>query len=135
MSFGLTNGPTTFMDLMNSVFQSYLDFFIIVFIEDILVYSKNEGEHMDNLRVVLQVLKEYQLFDRYRKCEFCLRLVEFPGHIISREGVEVDPRKTEAVKKWPRPLTPIDVSSFLGLAGCHRRLMDDFASIASALTI
>ena len=93
MSFGLTNAPTKFMDLMNRVFQSYLDSFFIVFIDDMLVYSKNEGDHMDHLRVVLQVLKEYKLFAKYSKCEFWLRLVAFLGN--SSEGVEVDSRKTE----------------------------------------
>ena len=99
MSFGLTNSLVAFMDLMNRVFQSYLDSFFIVFIENILVYSKNEGEHMDHLRVVLQVIKENQLFTKYRKCEFWLRSVAFLGHIISSKRIEVNTRKIEAVKK------------------------------------
>ena len=98
MSFGLTNAPTAFMDLMKRVFQNYLDSFVIVFIDDILVYSKNVGDHMNHLRLVLQVLKEHQLFAKYSKCEFWLRSVKFLGHIISSEGVKVDPKKTEAVK-------------------------------------
>ena len=93
MSFGITNA-LALMDLMNRVFRSYLDSFVIVFIDDILVYSENEGDHMDHLRVVLQVLKENQLFSNYSKCEFWLRSVAFQGHIISSEEVEVDPRKT-----------------------------------------
>ena len=122
MSFRLTNAPTTFMDLMNRVFRNYLDSFVIVFINNILVYLKNEGDHMNHLRVVLQVLKENQLFAMYCKCEFWLRSVTFLGHIISSEGVEVDPRKTEAVKNCPRPLTPTDIRSFLGLADYYRML-------------
>ena len=98
MSFGLPYAPSTFMDRMNRVFRSYLDSLIIVFIDNILVYSKNKGDHMDHLRVLLQDLKENQLFSKYRKCEFSLRSVAFLGHIISSEGIEVDLRKTEAVK-------------------------------------
>ena len=99
MSFGLTSALTTFIDLMNRVFRSNLDSFVIVFIDDILVYSKNKGEHMDHLRVVFHVLKELQLFAKYRKCEFWLRSVAFLGHIISSDVFEVDPSKTEVVKK------------------------------------
>ena len=134
MSFGLTNAPTTFMDLMNRVFQNYLDSFVIVFIDDILVYSKNDDDHMDHLRIVLQTLKEHQLYAKYSKCEFCFRLVTFLGYIISSEGVEVDPRKKEEVKNCPRPLTPTNIRSFLGLAGYYWRFVDGFTSIASPLT-
>ena len=98
MSFGLTNAAEIFMDLMNRVFQNYLDSFVIVFIDSILVYSNNESDHMGHLRVVLKTLKEHQLFAKYSKCEFWLRSVTFPGHIISSEGVEVDPTKMKAVK-------------------------------------
>ena len=98
MFFGLTNAPTVFMDIMNRVFRSYLNSFVIVFIDNILVYSKNVGEHMNPLRVVLQVLKENQLIDKYNKCEFWLRSVAFLGHIFSSEGTKVDPRKTKLVK-------------------------------------
>ena len=124
MSLGVTNASASFIDLMKRVFQNYLDSFVIVFIDDILVYTKNEGDHMNHLRVVLQVLKENQLFAKYRKCEFWLRSVAFLGHIIFSEGVEVDPRKMEAVKNWSRPLTPTDIRSFLGLAGYYQRFMD-----------
>ena len=99
MSFGLTNASAIYMDLMNRMFQSCLDSFVIVFIDDILVYSKNEGEQMYHLRVVLQVLKENQLFCKYSKSEFWLRSVAFLGHIISSERVEVDPRKNESGEK------------------------------------
>ena len=117
MSFDLTNASAAFMDLMNRVFQNYLDSFVIVFIDDILVYSKNENDHMDHLRVVLQALKEHQLYVKYSECVFWRRSITFLGHIIYSEGVEVDPRKTGAVKNCPRPLTPIDIRSFFGLAG------------------
>ena len=94
------------MDLMNRVFQNYLDSFVIIFIDDIFLYSKDEGDHIGHLIVVLQTLKEHQLYSKYSKCEFWLRSVIFLGHTVSTEGVEVDPRKTEVVKNWPRPLTP-----------------------------
>ena len=97
MSFGLTNA-LAFMDLMNRVFRIYLDLFVIVFTDDILAYSKNEEDHMCHLRVVLQTLKEHQLYSKYSKCDLCQRSVTFLGHIISSEEVEVDPMKMEAVK-------------------------------------
>ena len=99
MSFSITNAPGVSMDLMNRVFQNYLGSFVIVFIDDILVYSKNEGDHMGHLRVVMQTLKEHQLFAKYRKFEFWLRSVTFLGNIISSEGVEVDPRENGSGEK------------------------------------
>jgi len=134
MSFGLTNALAAFMDLMNRVFRNFLDSFVIVFIDDILIYSKSEDDHMNHLRIVLQVLKDYQLYAKFSKCEFWLRSVAFLGHIISSEGIEVDPKKTDAVKSWPRPLSPSDIRSFLGLAGYYRRFVEGFSSIASPLT-
>ena len=100
-----------------------------------LVYSKNEDDHMGHLRVVLQTLKEHQLYAKYSKCEFWLRSLTFLGHIISSEGIEVDPRKTEAVKNWPRLLTPTHIMSVLGLAGYYWRFVDGFTSVASPLSI
>ena len=100
------------MALMNRVFKKYLDSFVIVLIDDIFVYSKNKGDHMSHLRVVLQTVKEHQLYSKYSKYEFLLWTVKFLGHIISSEGVVVDPRKMEAVKNWPRPLTPTYIRSF-----------------------
>ena len=134
MSFCLTNTPAAFMDLMNRVFRQYLDMFVIVFIDDILIYSRSENEHIDHLRIVLQILKDQQLFVKFSKCEFWLRFVAFLGHIVSSKGIEVDPKKTDAVKSWPRPLSPIDIGSFLGLACYHRRFVEGFSSIASPLT-
>ena len=131
MSFGLTNAPMTFMNLMNRVFRNYLDIFVIVFLDDILVYLENDTEQTVHLRVVLQVSKDHHLFSKYSKCEFWFRLVVFLGYIISSEGIEVDPKKTEVVKYCPRPLTPTDIKSFLGLAGYYLRFVDGFASIAS----
>ena len=97
MPFGLTNAPAAFMDLMNRVFQSYLDRFVIVFIDDILIYSKSHVEHGEHLRIVLQPLRTHQLYAKLSKCEFWLNSVSFLGHVISKEGVQVDPKKVEAV--------------------------------------
>ena len=95
MSFGLTNAPAAFMDLMNRVFKQYLDIFIIVFIDNILVYSYSEHDHADHLRTVLQTLRDHQLFTKFSKCEFWLRSVAFLGYIISGDGIRVDPQKIE----------------------------------------
>ena len=119
MSFGLTNTSKAFMDLMNRVFQCYLDSFIVVFIDNLLVYLYNEGDLIGHLRVVLQTIKEYQLFSKYRNYEFWLKSVTFLCHIISSEGVKVDPRKIEAMKNWPRSFIPTDVRSFLRLASYY----------------
>ncbi|WMV29985.1 hypothetical protein MTR67_023370 [Solanum verrucosum] len=112
MSFGLTNAPTAFMDLMNRMFKQYLDMFVIVFIDDILIYSMREDEHTDHLMIVLQVLRDQQISAKFCKCEFWLRSVVFLGHIVSRKGIEVDPTKTDVVKSCPRPISPSDIRSF-----------------------
>ncbi|KAI3437402.1 uncharacterized protein J3R85_005383 [Psidium guajava] len=127
MPFGLTNAPTVFMDLMNRVFKSYLDKFVIVFIDDILVYSKGEEEHKEHLRKTLQTLHEHQLYAKFSKYEFWLDQVTFLGHVISGEGITVDPTKIEAVVNWPRPTTVIEIRSFLGLAGYYRRFVGGFS--------
>ncbi|KAL0556835.1 hypothetical protein IC582_005352 [Cucumis melo] len=116
MSFGLTNAPTVFMDLMNRVFREFLDTFVIVFIDDILIYSKTEVEHEEHLRTVLQTLRDNKLYAKFSKCEFWLKQVSFLGHVVSKARVSVDPA-IEAVTSWPRPSTVSVVRSFLGLAG------------------
>ena len=134
MSFGLTNAPTAFMDLMNKVFKDYLDQFVIVFIDDILVYSQSESEHEQHLRLVLQRLREHRLFAKFKKCEFWLSQVSFLGHIVSKEGIKVDPAKIEVVRDWPRPKNAYEVRSFLRLAGYYRHFVEGFSKIATALT-
>ena len=134
LSFGLTNAPAVFMDLMNRVFKPFLDMFVIVFIDDILVYSRSEEEHADHLRTVLRVLQHQKLYAKFSKCEFWLTSVAFLGHIIGADVIRVDTQKIEAVKTWPRPTTPTEVRNFLGLAGYYRRFVEKFASISVPLT-
>ena len=109
MSSGLTNAPVAFMDLMNRVFLECLDTFVIAFIDDKFIYSKTKEDHEQHLRLTLQVLKQHQLYAKFNKCEFWLRLVSFLGHVMSDKGVEVDPKKTEAVKNWLKHLAPTDI--------------------------
>ena len=126
LPFGLTNAPAAFMDLMNRVFKPYLDKFVVVFIDDILIYSKSHKEHGEHLRIVLQTLRTHQLYAKLSKCEFWLNSVSFLGHVISKEGVQVDPKKVEAVSNWPRPTNVTEIRSFLGMAGYYRRFVKDF---------
>ncbi|WMV26697.1 hypothetical protein MTR67_020082 [Solanum verrucosum] len=111
MSFGLTNAPAAFMSLMNGVFKPFLDSFVIVFIDDILVYSKSEEEHANHLRIVLGVLREQKLYAKFSKYEFWLKSVAFLGHVVSKEGVMVDHQKIEAVRNWVRPSSVMEVRS------------------------
>ncbi|KAL4030064.1 hypothetical protein IC575_008297 [Cucumis melo] len=134
MSFGLTNAPAVFMDLMNRVFREFLDTFVIVFIDDILIYSKMETEHEEHLRIVLQTLRDNKLYAKFSKCEFWLKQVSFLGHVVSKAGVSVDPAKIEAVTSWTRPSTVSEVRSFLGLVGYYRRFVENFSRIATPLT-
>ncbi|WMV45916.1 hypothetical protein MTR67_039301, partial [Solanum verrucosum] len=110
---------------MNRVFKPYLDSFVVVFIDDILIYSRGEEEHKGHLRVVLQRLREEKLYAKYEKCEFWLQEVAFLGHVVSGDGIKVDPKKTDVIRNWPRPLTPSDIRSFLGLASYYRRFVDE----------
>lgn len=134
MAFGLTNAPAAFMDLMNRVFKQYLDKFVIVFIDDILIYSKTEEDHKEYLRVSLKILRKEKLYAKFSKCEFWLKEVQFLGHVVNKEGIKVDPAKIEAVTNWERPKTPTEVRSFLGLARYYRRFVQDFSKIAIPLT-
>ena len=126
MLFGLTNATAYFMSMMNKVFMEFLDKFIVVFIDDILVYSKNEEEHKENLRLVLEKLREHQLYAKFSKCEFWLKEVGFLRHVISGEGIAVDPTKVAPVTKWVVPTSVGEIRSFLGLACYYRRLLRIF---------
>jgi hypothetical protein len=133
MSFGLTNAPTYFMYLMNKVFMEYLDKFVVVFNDDILIFSKNEEDHDKHLRVVLQKLGENQLYAKLSKCEFWLKEVLFLGHIISEGGISIDPSKVKDVLSWNTPQNVSDIRSFLGLAGYYRRFIKGFSKISKPM--
>ena len=134
MPFGLTNAPATFMDLMNRVFRPYLDQFVMVFIDDILVYSRDEQEHEQHLKIVLQTLREKKLYAKLSKCDFWLKEISFLGHIVSAEGIRVNLVKIEDVVNWKPPRSVTEVRSFLSLAGYYRRFVKGFSFIASPLT-
>jgi hypothetical protein len=134
MSFELTNAPAYFMYLMNLVFMPELDKFVVVFIDDILVYSKNEAEHDEDLHIVLQLLHDHRLYAKLSKCDFWLKEIKFLGHTISRDGVSVDPEKVQEVMDWKPPTTVRQIRSFLGLAGYYRRFIPDFSRIAKPMT-
>jgi hypothetical protein len=134
MSFGLTNAPAYFMYLMNSVFMPELDKFVVVFIDDILIYSKNKEDHANHLHIVLQRLRDHRLYAKFSKCEFWLDSVKFLGHTISSKGISVDPTKVQEVMDWKPPTSVHQIRSFLGLAGYYRRFIPDFSKIAKPMT-
>ncbi|GJX20781.1 putative nucleotidyltransferase, ribonuclease H [Tanacetum coccineum] len=134
MPFGLTNAPAVFMDLMNRVCKPYLDKFVIVFIDDILIYSKNEQEHKEHLKQILELLKKEELYAKFSKCEFWIPKVQFLGHVIDSEGIHVDPAKIESIKDWTSPKSPTEIRQFLGLAGYYRRFIEGFSKIAKPMT-
>ncbi|GJU89967.1 putative reverse transcriptase domain-containing protein [Tanacetum coccineum] len=133
MPFGLTNAPAVFMDLMNRVCKPYLDKFVIVFIDDILIYSKNKQEHEGHLKLILELLKKEELYAKFSKCEFWIPKVQFLGHVIDNKGIHVDPAKIESIKDWVSPKTPTEIRQFLGLAGYYRRFIEGFSKIARFL--
>jgi hypothetical protein len=134
MSFGLTNALAHFKYLMNLVFMMELDQFIVVFIDDILVYSKSMEELEDHLRIVLQHLREHQLYAKFSKCELWIKEVPFMGHVVSPEGIAVDPSKVKKVLDWKLPTTVSEVRSFLVLAGYYRRFIPNFSKIVKPVT-
>jgi len=135
MPFGVTNAPTVFMDYINRIFRPFLDKFVVVFIDDILIYSKTQEEHAEHLRLVLGVLRDKQLYAKLSKCEFWMDEVQFLGHVISAKGIAVDPGKVEAVVKWENPKSATEIRSFVGLAGYYRRFIQGFSKIVAPLTL
>nr|GEX35302.1 putative reverse transcriptase domain-containing protein [Tanacetum cinerariifolium] len=134
MPFGLTNIPAVFMDLMNWVCKPYLDKFVIVFIDDILIYSKNKIEHKEHLKAILELLKKEKLYAKFSKCEFWIPKVQFLSHVIDRRGIHVDPAKIESIKDWASPKTSTKIRQFIGLAGYYRRFIEGFSKIAKSMT-
>jgi hypothetical protein len=132
--FGLSNAQAVFMCLMNGVFHEYLDKFVIVFLDEIIIYSKLEEEHEHHLRMVLQVLREHQLYAKLRKCSFYQKKIHYFGHIISKDGIAVYPKNIESIREWSVPRNVIEVRSFMGLAGYFRRFIEVFSKIAHPIT-
>ncbi|KAL0453903.1 UNVERIFIED_CONTAM: Transposon Ty3-G Gag-Pol polyprotein, partial [Sesamum latifolium] len=134
MPFGLTNAPAAFMSLMNKTLQPFLDQFVIVFIDDILIYSRSPEEHEQHLRTVLQILREKRLYAKFSKCEFWMEEIAFLGHVASKEGVQPNPAKVKAILEWEAPKNVSEVRSFLGLADYYRRFIKDFSVVTKPLT-
>lgn len=126
LSFGLTNEPVTFMDMMNKVFRSFIDRFVIVFIDEILVCSMSKEEYKEHLRLVFQTLRDHRLYGKFLKSEFWFESVGFLEHVVSKNGIKVDPQKVEAIKQWPKTTMTIDIISFLGLTRYYRRFLEKF---------
>ena len=133
MPFGLTNALAAFMDLKHKVFQPYLDQFVVVFVDDILIYSQSEGGHENHWRIVLQAFRDHQLYAKFNKWEFWLTEVRFLGHVMSASGVSVDPEKVEAVMSFERPKSVFEIHSFLGLARYYRRFIEDFFRLVAPM--
>ncbi|GKC48162.1 putative reverse transcriptase domain-containing protein [Tanacetum coccineum] len=132
MPFGLTNAPAVFMNLMNRVCKPYLDKFVIVFIDDILIYSRNKEEHEEHLKLILELLKKEELYAKFSKCEFWIPKVRFFRHVINSKGIHVDPVKIESIKDWASPKNTTEIRQFLGLAGYYRRFIEGFSKIAKS---
>jgi hypothetical protein len=135
MSFGLTNAPTFFIYLMNNVFMDYLDKFVVVFIDDILIYSQSEEDHVDHLKMLLQRLREHQLYAKLSKCDFWIHEVLFLGHIIYRDGLAMDPKKVADILNWKAPKDVHGIKSFIGMTGYYRCFIEDFPKIARTMTV
>ncbi|KAJ9691528.1 hypothetical protein PVL29_013644 [Vitis rotundifolia] len=134
MPFGLTNAPRTFMRLMNHALRKFIGKFVVVYFDDILVYSKNLDEHINHLHFVLAVLRKEKLYANLKKCSFCMDKVMFLGYVVSAKGIKVDKEKVKAIKEWPTPNSITEVRSFHGLASFYRRFVKDFSTLASPLT-
>ena len=133
MPFGLTNAPSTFMRLMNEVLRPFIGLFVVVYFDDILIYSKSMQEHLEHLRAVFDALSIAHLFGNIDKCIFCTQRVSFLGYVVTPQGIEVDSSKIDAIREWPTPMTVTQIRSFLGLAGFYRRFVREFRSIAAPL--
>lgn len=134
MPFGLTNAPTIFMNLINRVCRPYLDKFVIIFIDFILIFSRTQEEHEQHLKLTLELLKDEKLYAKFLKCEFWIQEVQFLDHVFSVKGIHVDTAKIELIKNWAAAKTPTEVWQFLGLAGYYRRFIENFSKIALSLT-
>ena len=133
MPFGITNAPTNFMCLMNNVLSKYLDKFVVVFIDDILIYSKVKEEHDEHLQIILQVLREHKLYAKFSKCEFYKDKIQYLGHVISKEGISIDPDKIKEIIDWLVREDLNDVRSFIGITGYYRKFIEGFLKIPNPI--
>jgi hypothetical protein len=133
MSFGLTNARAAFMEAPNKMLHEFLDDFVVVFLDDILIYSKTEEEHERHLHLVLDALRKNQFYGKLKKCAFWLFEVAFLDHVINQHGIVVDPKNVAAVVEWKRPSSVSEIRSFLGLAGYYRCFVPNFSSITKPL--
>ena len=134
ISFGLTNAPATFNRLIQDIFKCQLDKYVLVFFDDILIYSKNEEEHEKQVKEVLSILREHQLYTKMSKCTFFAKKVEYLGFIVSQEGIAVDLTKVQDIIDWPQPKNVKEVQGFLGVMGCYRVFMKGYTKIAAPIT-
>lgn len=134
MPFGLTNAPAVFQHMMNDIFREYLDNFVVIYLDDILIFSNNEEEHEKHVCLVLQKLREMNLYAKLEKCEFHQHQVEWVGYILSPNGVSMDPKKVQTIVEWEKPSTLRDVQCFLGFANFYRIFIEDYSKIAAPLT-
>jgi hypothetical protein len=134
LPFGLTNAPATFQSMMNAIFADYVDVFVIVYLDDILIFSRNIEEHRDHVRQVLQRLREHKLYANMEKCEFGRKSIQFLGHIVSEDGISMEKSKLDDIEKWPTPKSVEDIRSFLGLTGYYRKFIHNFSQIAAPLS-
>jgi len=134
MPFGLTNAPATFQSMMNNLFQEYIDKFVSIYIDDILVFSKSKEEHLEHLKIVLDILRDAKLYGKMSKSEFFKTEMEFLGHIVTRDGIKVDPHKVQVVRDWKTSKNIHDVRSFLGMCNYYRKFIEQYAHIIGPLT-
>ena len=134
MPFGITNAPSTFMRLMNHVLRAFMGKFVVVYFDDILIYSRSQVEHVEHVRQIFQKLREEQLFANFEKCEFHTNEVTYLGYVINCEGLKVDPKKVQAIQEWTPPKNINELRRFLGMCGFFRRFLPHFSTIASPMT-
>ena len=134
MPFGLRNAPESFMCLMNFILSKYLDKFITVVFDDILVYSKNKQEHEEHLKIILQVLREQKLFAKFRKCDLFKDIIQYLGNMVSKYGISVYPNNIKAITEWHVPKNVTDIRSFMGITGYYRKFIEGFSKIAHPVT-
>jgi hypothetical protein len=134
MPFGLTNAPTTFMRLMDDVLRPFTNSFVVVYLDDILIFNRTWEEHMRHIQQVLSTLRQHKLYANLEKCSFGMNRVQYLGYIVDEHGVHVDPAKIQVIRDWPAPTTLTELQSFLGLANFYRRFVLGFSHIAWALS-